>query len=552
MKKKKKRSNFIVQGSILAIASIIVRLIGLVYRIPLTNVIGDEGMGYYSYAYEPYAVMLLLSYHGLPTAVSKLVAEKNGEGRYRSSYRVFKTGMWLAVVIGAITGALLWFGADFIAGTLNHQPMSSYALKVLGPTLFILSIMGILRGYFQGTGTMVPTAVSQILEAVVNAIISVVAATILFTEGKKFDLVTGTKSFAEAYGAAGGTLGTCAGALAALLFLLFVYSIYKRVIRKQIRRDRVKEMESYKKIIRLLFLISAPIVLSSIIMNIGTFVDAAIFSRIMQGTFKIPKETVAASWGIFTNKYKILIMVPVAIATALATSIVPDFSEEMAAGHEGRVVNKIGYAIRFTMIVSIPCAVGLSVLATPILKLLFENVQATDINLLRYGSVAAVVYSLSTVSNAILQGVNQFNKPVIHAGVGLVLHVILLALSVRFLRAGIYGVMVAYIIFALVICILNALEIRRVLKYRQEMIRTFLLPIACSVIMGAAVFGIYFGLHKVMGEEKLFFPVLISILIGAVLYGVLLLVLKGINENDLYNIPKGEHLVVFLKKIHLL
>ena len=253
MKKKRKRSNFIVQGSILAIASIIVRLIGLVYRIPLTNVIGDEGMGYYSYAYEPYAVMLLLSYHGLPTAVSKLVAEKNGEGRYRSSYRVFKTGMLLAVVIGAITGALLWFGADFIAGTLNHQPMSSYALKVLGPTLFILSIMGILRGYFQGTGTMVPTAVSQILEAVVNAIVSVVAATILFAEGKKFDLVTGTKSFAEAYGAAGGTLGTCAGALAALLFLLFVYSIYKRVIRKQIRRDRVKELESYARITRILF-----------------------------------------------------------------------------------------------------------------------------------------------------------------------------------------------------------------------------------------------------------------------------------------------------------
>ncbi len=552
MKKKRKRSNFIVQGSILAIASIIVRLIGLVYRIPLTNVIGDEGMGYYSYAYEPYAVMLLLSYHGLPTAVSKLVAEKNGEGRYRSSYRVFKTGMLLAVVIGAITGALLWFGADFIAGALNHQPMSSYALKVLGPTLFILSIMGIFRGYFQGTGTMVPTAVSQILEAVVNAIISVVAATILFAEGKKFDLVTGTKSFAEAYGAAGGTLGTCAGALAALLFLLFVYSIYKKIIRKQIRRDRVKEVESYGRITRILFLISAPIVLSSIIMNIGTSVDAAIFSRIMQGYFKIPEAEVAASWGIFTNKYKILIMVPVAIATALATSIVPDFSEEMAAGHENRVVNKIGYAIRFTMIVAIPCAVGLSVLATPILNLLFENVQKTDIYLLRYGSVAAVVYSLSTVSNAILQGINQVNKPVIHAGIGLVVHVILLALSVRFLHAGIYGVMVAYIIFALVICIFNALEIRRILRYRQELIRTFLLPTVCSAIMGAVVFGIYFGLQKAIGKEKFFFPVLISIIIGTLLYGILLLVLKGINENDLYNIPNGERFVIFLKKLHLL
>lgn len=552
MGKKRKHSNFIVQGSILAIASIIVRLIGLVYRIPLTNVIGDEGMGYYSYAYEPYAVMLLLSYHGLPTAVSKLVAEKNGEGRYRSSYRVFRTGMLLAIIIGAITGALLWFGADFIAGTLNHQPMSSYALKVLGPTLFILSIMGILRGYFQGTGTMVPTAVSQILEAVVNAIVSVVAATILFTEGKKFDLVTGKNSFAEAYGAAGGTLGTCAGALAALLFLLFVYSLYKKIIKKQIRRDRVKELESFGRITRLLFLISAPIVLSSVIMNIGTSVDAAIFSRIMQGYFKVPKEQVAANWGIFTNKYKILIMVPVAISTALATSIVPDFSEEMAAGHKGRVVNKISYAIRFTMIVSIPCAVGLSVLAAPVLNLLFKNIQAVDINLLRYGSIAAVVYSLSTVSNAILQGINQVNKPVIHAGIGLVLHVIILALAVRFLHADIYGVMAAYILFALIICILNALEIRRVLNYRQELIRTFFLPILCSAIMGLAVFGISFGLQKIIGEGKYLIPVVISILAGAVLYGVLLLVFKGINENDLYNVPSGEKLVRILKKIHLI
>lgn len=552
MGKKRKRSNFIVQGSILAIASIVVRLIGLVYRIPLTNVIGDEGMGYYSYAYEPYAVMLLLSYHGLPTAVSKLVAEKNGEGRYRSSYRVFKIGMLLAIVIGAITGALLWFGADFIAGTLNHQPMSSYALKVLGPTLFILSIMGILRGYFQGTGTMVPTAVSQIIEAVVNAIVSVVAATILFTEGKKFTLVTNKVSIAEAYGAAGGTLGTCAGALAALLFLLFVYSVYKRIIKRQFRRDRVKEVESFGRITRLLFLISAPIVLSSVIMNIGTSVDAAVFSRIMQGYFKIPEAKVAANWGIFTNKYKILIMVPVAISTALATSIVPDFSEDMAAGHTGRVVSKVSYAIRFTMIVAVPCAVGLSVLASPVLNLLFKNIQETDINLMRYGSVAAVVYSLSTVSNAILQGINQVNKPVIHAGVGLVIHVIVLALSLRFLHADIYGVMVAYILFALIICILNALEIRRVLGYRQELIRTFLLPTICSALMGGVVFGVYFGLQKLMGEGKLLIPVLVSVLIGAVLYGVLMLVFKGISEGDLRNIPNGEVLIAVFRKIHLL
>jgi len=550
MGRKKKRSNFIVQGSILAIASIIVRLIGLIYRIPLNNVIGDEGMGYYSYAYEPYAVMLLLSYHGLPTAVSKLVAEKNGEGRYRASYRVFKVGMFLAVVIGTITGAILWFGADFIAGTLNRQPMSSYALKVLGPTLVILSIMGIFRGYFQGTGTMIPTAVSQVLEAVANAIVSVVAASYLFHEGKKFDLVTGAISHAEAYGAQGGTLGTCAGALVALLFLSFIYSIYKKIIKRQMRRDRVKEMDSYAKIVRVLFLLSAPIVLSSVIMNIGTSLDAAIFSGIMQHQFKMPEAQVATRWGIFTNKYKILIMVPVAISTALATSIVPDFSEEMAAGNRSRVISKIHYAIRFSMIIAIPCAVGLGVLAKPILNLLFDNVQATDINLLQYGSVAAVLYSLSTVSNAILQGINQINKPVIHAGVGLVIHIIFLVFLVWGLKADIYGVMIAYIILALIICVLNAIEIKHTLGYRQEMIKTFVLPAACSIIMGAVVFGIYYGLQLL--TKQTLFPVLLAIFLGAVIYLVFMFLFKGINEEDLYSIPQGEVLVEVLRKVHLL
>lgn len=550
MGKKKKHSNFIIQGSILAAAGIIVRIIGLIYRIPLTNIIGDEGMGYYSYAYEPYSVMLLLSYHGLPTAVSKLIAEKNGAGRYKNSYRVLKVGMLLAIVIGAITGAILFFGANFIAGTLNQQPMSAYALKVLGPTLFILSIMGILRGYFQGTGTMIPTAVSQLLEAIGNAIVSVVAAYFLYDAGRKFDLVTGTKSYAQAYGAAGGTMGTCIGALVALLFLMFVYSVYRNVIQKQIRRDHTKEVESYADIAKKLLLISAPIILSSIIMNIGTSVDAAIFSGIMQSHFKVEGAQVAASWGVFTNKYKILIMVPVAISTALATSIVPDFSEEMAKGNKARLVSKISHVIRFSMVIAIPCAVGLAVLANPILNLIFDNVQSVDINLLRFGSSAAVVYSLSTVSNAILQGINQMNRPVIHAGIGLVLHIIVLAVSVRFFKADIYGVMVAYILFALIICLFNAFAIRKMLNYHQEWVKTFLLPLVCSCIMGVVVYGIYYGLHLL--TKQLFFPLLLSIVLGAILYGVLMLLLKGISENDLHNIPKGEKLVEFLKKLHLI
>jgi stage V sporulation protein B len=550
MAKRKRRSNFIVQGTILAVAGLIVRIIGLIYRIPLTNMIGDEGMGYYSFAYEPYSVMLLLSYHGLPTAVSKLVAQYNGSGRYRNSYRVFRAGLCVAAGIGFVTGLFMWFGAGFIADTLNHQPMSAFALKVLGPTLFILSIMGILRGYFQGMGTMVPTAVSQVFEAIVNAIVSLVAAYYLFRAGRRFDLVTGSASHAEGYGAAGGTIGTLAGAVTALLFLLFVLAVYKSVLSRRFRKDHTGGMEEYRTIGQALFLIAAPVIGSSILFNISTTLDGMIFSGIMQSVHKISKDVVASSWGIFTNKYKIMIMIPVAISTALATSIVPDFSEEMTAGNRGRVAKKVHFALRFSMIVAIPCAVGLSVLSEPILTLLFNPVTASDIQLLRFGSLAAVAYSFSTISNAVLQGINELKRPLIHAGISLVVHLALLAFLVGVCKAGIYGVMVSYIVFAVLICALNTISIQRVLPYQQEWKKTFLLPVICSVIMGVAVFGVHTGVG-LLTEHRL--PdVLCSIVVGVVIYGVLLILSRAIEEEDLYHFPRGEKIVGVVRKLHLI
>lgn len=549
MGKKKRRNNFIVQGTILAVAGLIVRIIGLIYRIPMTNIIGDEGMGYYSFAFEPYSVMLLLSYHGLPTAVSKLVAERNGEGKFRNSYRVFKTAMLLSVVIGAITGAILFFGASFIAGTLNNQPMSSYALKVLGPTVFVLSIMGIFRGYFQGMGTMIPTAVSQVFEAIANAIVSIVAASYLYMAGKKFDMVTNRLSHAEAYGAAGGTMGTFAGAVIGLLFLVFVYLMFKTMLRRQMKKDKGHARESYRDLAGMLVLTASPIILSSVIFNISTSLDGAVFSNLMQGQ-AMSQEAVASLWGIFTNKYKIMIMVPVAIATALATSIVPDFSEEMAAGNKRRLSAKIQSAIQFTMLIAIPSAVGLSVLARPILELLFQNVGAVDINLLRFGTLAVVLYSLSTITNAVLQGINQMQKPVIHAAIALVIHLAVLAFLVGVCKIHIYGVLIAYILFALCICIFNGSVIRMQLSYRQNIVKTFVMPTLASVLMGIIVYLIYTGIMTALKQNLV--ALAVSVLAGVLVYAVLLLLFRCISEQELYEIPFGSKIVRIAKIFHLL
>ena len=178
-----RKENFVIQGTILAVAGIIVRLIGILYRVPMTNIIGDEGMGYYSTAFNVYNIMLILSSYSLPLAVSKMVAARLAKGQYRNMNRVLRAALVYATVVGGLACFITWNFSGFFATTLFNTPFCVYALRTLAPTIWIMAYLGVLRGYFQGHGTMIPTAISQILEQVVNAIISVVAASVLFKVG---------------------------------------------------------------------------------------------------------------------------------------------------------------------------------------------------------------------------------------------------------------------------------------------------------------------------------------------------------------------------------
>ena len=178
----KRAADFVVQGSILAMAGILVRIIGMLYRMPLNDIIGKQGNGYYTSAYNVYNILLILSSYSMPVAISKMISSRLARGEYENCRRILRAGLLYATIAGGIAGCALWFGADLFAG-LMKTPFSSYALKTLAPTIWIMAYLGVLRGYFQGTGTMVPTAVSQILEQIVNAVVSVVAAGLLFQTG---------------------------------------------------------------------------------------------------------------------------------------------------------------------------------------------------------------------------------------------------------------------------------------------------------------------------------------------------------------------------------
>ena len=232
-KKKSNNSNYIFQGAILASASIIVRMIGLLYRIPLGRIIGDVGNSYYSCAFEIYSLILLVSSYSLPLAVSKIVSARIGTGDHGNIRRILKCALGFGLFVGILGALAAYFGADFLTGTVLNTPEGAICLRVLAPCILIMGVLGVIRGYFQGHGTMIPTAISQIIEQIVNAVVAVAAAWYLFGYGQKIDAVLGTDTAAPAYGASGSTLGTTLGALAALFFVSFLLIIFLKSEKKK-------------------------------------------------------------------------------------------------------------------------------------------------------------------------------------------------------------------------------------------------------------------------------------------------------------------------------
>lgn len=547
---KRKDSNFLVQGSILAVASMISRIIGLIYRIPMTNIIGDVGMSYYSAAYEVYNMLLLISAYSLPLAVSKLVSARVSKGQRRNAYRIVKGALIFATCSGLAAALILYFGAGFFTSSLLNTPLALFALKVLAPTVFMVAILGVIRGFFQGLGTTMPSAVSQILEQIINAVVSVAAAYLLCIYGARIGAVLGNAdNYGSAYGAAGGTLGTTLGAAAAMLFLGFLFMAYLRIFRRQMRRDVTKKTESYGSIFRILLLTIIPVLLSTTIYNISAVLDQGIFKNVaeLQG---YEMNEIDTWWGIYSARYKTIINIPISIASSLAATCVPNLAASYAIRDKISVRRQINVSIRFIMVIAIPCTVGIAVLAEPLLRLLHLYSGELSVSILRAGAIAIIFYSLSTLSNGLLQGISRMKAPVKNAVVALILHIGCLALFMFSFHLNIYAVVYANALFAFFMCVLNAMSLRKYSGYQQEIVKTFLIPGVSSVIMGACVYGIYTGMEMLCGINTV--SAIAAIVLGIIIYGILLLLLKGLSESELMGFPKGHLLVRIAKKLHLL
>lgn len=538
----KKKNSFYVQGSILAAASILTRIMGIAFRIPLTRIIGDEGIGAYSNAYEIYNLALLLSTYSIPIAVSKLVSARESKKEYINSYRVFLTAMGFACAAGALAALVTFFGAEFFSLSLFKSASSAIPLKYLAPTIFVFAVMGVLRGYFQGKNTMLPTAISQLLEQFFHVAIGIIAALFFM---KAYE----DSEYQVAYGAAGGTFGTLIGALVSLAFLGIIFFMYYPTLKRRFRKDSGMPIESYSMLLKLVLITIFPIILNQTLYSVSGTLDSVLLNSVLDSK-GVSEEIRLVYWGRYSSKYRLLANLPLSIASAIGVAVVPNIVRAYTERNQRMLYDKTAQAVKFNMMIAIPCAFGLAVLAKPIMLLLFNDSTEMTTALMQLGALAILFYAYSTTTSSVLQGLSMMRYPVIHAGAGIIIYVIVDYILLSFFDMGVYALIVGHTIFPMIVSVLNGIRIQMTTGYRQEWFRTFLMPTVCSAVMAVLSYFLYLGLHTV--TNSVLISLLITIVFAVVLYFVLMILTKTLSEKEIYDLPMGGRIVRLAKKFSLL
>lgn len=544
----KNNNDVFVQATILAAAGFISRIIGLLYRSPLAAVLGDLGSGYYQAAYQIYTIILLISSYSIPSAISKVIAQKLAVKEYRNAHRIFLCSVVYVLVIGTLASLFLYFGAGILVDG-NAIPV----LRVFAPTVFLYGLLGVLRGYFQAHKSMVQTSISQILEQIANAFVSIGAALLLirmFTKGME-----GTASYETRkamYGAMGSALGTGAGVLIGLLFVWSVYLFNRKSIHKRILRDNTGRVDSFGEIFGTITKVVLPFILSTAAYNLSTALNATLYLKLYRSVKQLDEESVYSSYGVFAYKAVTICNIPVAFASAMASAMLPSVAELMAVKDLEGARRKVGLATKTTMLIAIPSAVGLAVLAKPVTWLLFPQQATLDqaSKLLMALSVTVIFFCLSTLSSSILQGIGKVNTPIYHAAIALAVQTVVVVIALCFTNLDLYALVIANVVYSGLMCLLNQLAVRRAIGYKQEMVRTFVIPLIAAGLMGAAAWGIYELL--LLLTESIVIALFPAIIVAVCVYFIAMLILRGINEQELRSIPKGYLLVKVAKKCRLM
>lgn len=523
------------QGAlILGVAGLIIKLLGAIFRIPLANIIGDEGMGYYQTAYPIYVLFLTLSTAGIPIAISKLVSERCSLEQYGAANKVFRVSFSLLFAIGIVSSVSLFFGAEAIVNSLGN-PKALFAMKAIAPALLFVPIMAAFRGYFQGMQNMKPTAASQIVEQLFRVAAGLSLSILLVIKGREF-------------AAAGASFGATAGAVAGLASISAIYYYRRKSIHRQIHAGKRGSSDSTASILYKIFVIAVPVTIGAAIMPIMGTIDVAIVMKRLQAS-GYTEQAANSLYGQLTGMAGPLINFPQVLSMSIAMSLVPAIAGAFHKRDMDFVKYNVELGVRTSMLIGLPSALGLMVLAEPIMLLLYPMQKASAVSaasslfILAFGVIfLSVVQTLTGV----LQGLGKQMIPVINLLIGATAKIIitytLTGIESINVRGAALGTVAAYILAAT----LNLIAVKRYTGVRFDVMITVVKPAVSVLIMSVCVLAIHRIALLPLGNAL---ATLVAILVGGVVYVAMLFLTKSITEDEVLLLPKGKKLArIFRRK----
>lgn len=535
----KTQKNFVKGAAILAGAGLIVKIIGALFRIPLTYVIGGEGMGYYQMAYPVYSMLLVVSTAGLPTAISKLVAERVAQNNYALAHYTFQVAWRTLFVLGVATTVLM-FAMSGTISALQQSPPAVYSLVAISPSLFFVSMLSAYRGYFQGLQYMVPTAVSQLIEQAFKLIVGLYL-------GYYFINITGLPEM----GAMGAVVGVSVSEIAAMFYIMLVYAKRKNKIMSQIPGLNPKgASEQFKPILKQIIIIAVPVTLGACVMPVVNAVDSFIVPGSLQ-QIGYAQKTSAAMYGVLTGVVNPLINMPAVLSLALAMSLVPAISQSQAEKDNAGVSEKSSFGFKLALLVGLPCAVGLYILAGPIIQLLYRNLKPFEMEiavpLLQLAAVGVLFLTLIQTMTGILQGFGKPVLPVIGLAFGAAAKIAVSIVLIKQPDINIYGAAIGTIVCYAIAAVMDTVFVVKRTKFIFSLSEHILKPVASAALLGIVAFCVYCALC----DKSSTIAVLCAILAGLFVYVIALMLMRALTKEELDMLPGGTKLIRLAVKLKI-
>ncbi len=530
--KDKKKNSFMEGVIVLMFSQVIIKIVGLIYKLYLTNKegFGDEGNAIYGGAFQIYALFLTVSSIGVPNAISKLVSSKVAIGDNQGAYRIFKIAFAMFGFLGFIGSSLLFFGAHYIANVYLQIPEAELTILALAPSVFLVSISSVLRGYFNGKENLSVTANSQSLEQIFKTILTIIMVDQIATRSSNNTVLM----------AGAATLATTLATLFTLIYLYRYFVKRKKEVWQEVSQSTKYKKDSVMKIIKSILAVSVPIALCALFSAITKTIDALTVVRLLKDV--IGKQEATFQYGILSGKVDTLITLPFSFNIAFATALVPTISAEIAKNEISIAKRRIKFSILLTILMGMPCMIYMNIFANQILNLLFPNAVAGG-EMLQIASFDIIFVVLTQTINGALQGIGKVNVPVIAFGFGAIIKLIFNIVLIRIM--GVTGAIVSSIISHITSFIICLISLKKNLKISFEIDKFVVKPLFASIIMAVCSYIIYIKLYLRIPQKLL---LIISLLVGLTVYVILILVLKILSKEEIFMIPYGQKIYTKIKK----